>query len=332
MEGKCYCCGKPGYKSPKYRSKEKIPREEWAINKSQQQHVQSKSDDAKSTSRSIITTKKEAVVGWTGLHCSFAQAGVDMKELILLDSDSTATVFCSPKYVTNIRASNYPLSISTNGGQLESNKKCDILHIDNVWYNENSIANIISLKHMTDKFCVTMDSKEERALLVHMPDKIVKFKQFSNGLYAMDPSDKSSFEMKKKPFQFLLTVKDHMKFLSKRQQERVKKARELLEVMGLPTVDDLKAMIRMNLIKNCDTTEDVNLATKAYGPDISGIKEKTTRQKPTTVVDNHRGNSRRTTGNTARSQSVVGRHDGELNEVLNLDLAQPVLQDRSICL
>jgi hypothetical protein len=140
---------------------------------------------------------------------------------------------------------------------------------------------------MKDKFRVTMDSKEERALLVHMPDKIVKFKQFSNGLYAMDPNDKTSFEMKKKPFQFLTTVKDNMKFLSKRQQERVKKARELLEVMGLPTVDDLKTMIRMNLIKNCTvTTEDVNLATKAYGPDISGKKGKTTRRKPTTVVDN----------------------------------------------
>jgi hypothetical protein len=33
-------------------------------------------------------------------------------------------------------------------------------------------------------------------------------------------------------------------------------------------------------------TEDVNLAMKAYGPDISGIKGKATRQKPTTVVDN----------------------------------------------
>jgi hypothetical protein len=121
-----------------------------------------------------------------------------------------------------------------------------------------------------------------------MPDKIVKFKQFSNGLYAMDPNDKTSFEMKKKPYQFLTTVKDNMKFISKRQQERVKKARELLKVMGLPMVDDLKAMIRMNLIKNCVViTEDVNLvAMKAYGPDISGIKGKTTRRKPTTVVDN----------------------------------------------
>jgi hypothetical protein len=63
MEGKCYCCEKTGHKSPECRRKEKIPREEWAINKSQQQHVQSKSNDAKSTRGSTITTKKEAVLG-----------------------------------------------------------------------------------------------------------------------------------------------------------------------------------------------------------------------------------------------------------------------------
>lgn len=32
MEGKCYCCGKAGNKSPKCRFKDK-PKDEWAINK-----------------------------------------------------------------------------------------------------------------------------------------------------------------------------------------------------------------------------------------------------------------------------------------------------------
>jgi hypothetical protein len=104
LEGKCYCCGKPGHKSPECRNKEKIPREEWAINKSQQQHVPSSSDDTKSTSASTIATKKEEepVIGGAGMHCSFAQS-LNMRELILLDSDSTDTVFCNPKYVSNIR-------------------------------------------------------------------------------------------------------------------------------------------------------------------------------------------------------------------------------------
>ena len=46
------------------------------------------------------------------------------------------------------------------------------------------------MKDMTDKFRVTMDSKEELILLVHMPNKIEKFKQFSNGLYAMERDQK----------------------------------------------------------------------------------------------------------------------------------------------
>jgi hypothetical protein len=192
--------------------------------------------------RPISSKKQEAVVGWAGLHCSFAQT-VNMKELILLDSDSTDTVFCNPKYVTNIRDLNNPLSISTNGGELKWYKKCDILHIDNVWFNENSITNIISMKDMTDKFRITMDSKEESALLGHMPDKIVKFKQFSNGLYAMDPNDENSLELNKKPDQFLTTMEDNLKFLSKRQQKRAKQARELYEAMAAPTVDNLKVMI-----------------------------------------------------------------------------------------
>jgi hypothetical protein len=57
--------------------------------------------------------------------------------------------------------------------------------------------------------------------------------------------------------------------------------------MGTPTVEDLKAMIWMNLIKNnVVTTDDVNLATKAFGPDIGGIEGKTTRSRPTPVQNN----------------------------------------------
>ena len=38
MEGKCYCCGKPGHKSPQCRQKDK-PKEQWAINKAKAEHA-----------------------------------------------------------------------------------------------------------------------------------------------------------------------------------------------------------------------------------------------------------------------------------------------------
>ena len=44
MEGKCYCCGKPGHKSTTCRAKDK-PKPEWAINKAKldnQSHLQAK--------------------------------------------------------------------------------------------------------------------------------------------------------------------------------------------------------------------------------------------------------------------------------------------------
>jgi hypothetical protein len=43
----------------------------------------------------------------------------------------------------------------------------------------------------------------------------------------------------------------------------------------------------MNLIRNNQvTTEDVNLATKAFGHGIGTIKAKTTRSRPTPVTSN----------------------------------------------
>jgi Zn-finger protein len=125
-----------------------------------------------------------------------------MIELIRLDNDSTDTVFCNPKYVPNIRDLEDSLSISTNGGVMKSHQKCDIPHIKDVWYNENAMTNIISMNDMKNKFCVMIDLKEELALLVHIPKKIVKFKQSSNGLYAKDPNDEKLFTVTNNPYQF----------------------------------------------------------------------------------------------------------------------------------
>ena len=50
-------------------------------------------------------------------------------------------------------------------------------------------------------------------------------------------------------------------------------------------IQDLKAILRMNSIKNCPvTTKDVDLAEKIFGANITSLKGKTTQCKPTPMV------------------------------------------------
>ena len=70
----------------------------------------------------------------------------------------------------------------------------------------------------------------------------------------------------------------NLKFLSKAQQIRAKKARRVMQAIGSLTTTDLKSMLLMNLIKDSEiTSEDVNLAEKVFGLDIGALKGKTTR-------------------------------------------------------
>jgi hypothetical protein len=82
------------------------------------------------------------------------------------------------------------------------------------------------------------------------------------------------------------TVKDNMEGFTKREIEGAMRARKLSHAIGYPSVDNLKHIIRMNLIKNCPvTTTDVKVAEEIFGPDIATLKGKSTRQTPKAVVD-----------------------------------------------
>jgi len=139
---------------------------------------------------------------------------------------------------------------------------------------------------MTSKYNVTYDSEKETAILVHMPNKIVRFRQMSNGLYALNPLSRDSYTTTNK-FQFVETVEENLGFFTPRQQERAKKARAFYRALGTPSLDELKAMIRLNLIKNNSiTTEDINLAGRAFRSDVATLKSKTTRTNPAPAVSN----------------------------------------------
>jgi hypothetical protein len=86
--------------------------------------------------------------------------------------------------------------------------------------------------------------------------------------------------------QFLETVDENKKFYTKRQFKQAKRDRKLLYSLAYPSINNMKAIIWMNAIKNNPvTTEDVDIAEKIFGPDVTTLKGNMTRHAPIPIIE-----------------------------------------------
>ena len=113
---------------------------------------------------------------WRGAppHEQFYQA-LQLRNIILLDSESTSSIFCNSKFVTDIRKTNEELEQLTNGGPLKTKLKATVPGFGLVWYDPNSIANISAMVEMEDWYRITYDPAKELTLIIRLPNKQVKF-------------------------------------------------------------------------------------------------------------------------------------------------------------
>ena len=289
MDGKCYCCGKPGHKSPQCRLNNR-PKAEWAINKSQQSHAQASkaagkapdSTKAHDNNQNERSSTHQVSEGWAGVHYQLYQQDT-MKDWILLDNESTVTIFCNPDLVSDIQeVKGESLDLVTNAGVLRTTQKASIPGWGKAWYNPHAITNIFSYAEMAQKHRITYDSATEDAFIVHLPDKKVRFNKTDQGLYIFKPKiTKNNNQM-----QFLNTVDENKHFFTRQQFARAKLARELYNALGTPSLADFKAIIRMNLIVNNPITQkDIDIAESIFGPEIGSLKGKTIRKTPIPVID-----------------------------------------------
>jgi hypothetical protein len=310
MEGKCYCCGKAGHKSTTCRLKDR-PKEEWAINKAkkEQSHVntEQKANDSPSVAADNNQTNQ---TGWSGAHVQFYQAS-KMRQWILLDNQSTVSLFCNPNLVENIRETDEELELSTNGGDLHTKKRATVPGFGEVWYHPNAITNIFSFAEMEDKFNISYDSSKEKAFIVHLPHKDVRFTRSDDGLYYFKPNKmveassnaqadmvtaltnaKTKMVISTSNVQAedpaINSVEENKTMYTDRQIMRAKMARQIYHSLGTPSINDFKAILKMNAIRNLPITiEDIKLAEQIFGPDIGSLKGKTTRGKPSPVVSDY---------------------------------------------
>ena len=319
IEGWCYACGKKGHLSSKHGCAEsKKPKSEWWINQAQQ-HLQAQGNTQTSTTTTntnegnppvneVATThgsrggenasQASGNMAWMHMHLEPVQllehySRDDMKNWILLDSQSSTSIFCNPKYVTNIKnipSTDPSLIVETNGGQFEVRKQAHVEQFGTVWYDESSITNIFSHAEMADRYRITYDNHDKDngdSFVVHLPNKPVIFQRITNKLYVHKPGQTNPSSVSRSDTKNMLnTVEENMNFYTSRQFERAKQARDMYHAIGTPSIKDFKAIIRMNAIENNPvTTQDIDLAEKIFGPDIGALKGKSTRCSPIPVVD-----------------------------------------------
>jgi hypothetical protein len=294
----CYCCGKKGHLSPDCSEKNKIPKEDWAIRKAEL-HMQAEGDHEEQDDESSIADNESAKstrssrVGWSGLLIEKQslyndEAQSRLKNCITLDNGSTLSLFSNPDLVENIRITKTTLALATNAGVKQSNQEAMVPGFGKVYFDADAIANIFGFSDLKKKHRITYDSNKEDAFLVHMGnEKILKFECSPEGLYQMEVSNEYKQDLKdpKSGTSHLIsTVAENRKGYTLRQFERAKEARKLYHIVGTPTMSNFKSLLKMNIIQNCPVTvEDVNIADKIFGPDMSSLKGKSTRRKPKPV-------------------------------------------------
>jgi len=192
---------------------------EWAINKAQQSHAQSggtttndannNGGSANSTNGNNATLQSQnstSTTGWASAHIQFYQAEL-MQMWILLDNQSSTTIFCNPDMVSNIRRVDETLHLTTNAGVLTTNiMKADLPGWGEVWFDPTAVTNIFSYTEMADRYPVKYDNTVEDVFIVQLPHKDVRFGHLTNQLYVFKPPNAAKPHVEE-DVQFINTVK-----------------------------------------------------------------------------------------------------------------------------
>jgi hypothetical protein len=206
---------------------------------------------------------------------------LDLKKVILLDSQSTMDLICDQALVELTFKSSHSMRLKSNGRTMEVKKQAIMSgYHAHVWYNKKAITNILSLSNMIKQYRVTYDSNDQMFVVHHelegKPD--MEFWMHKSGLHYFDPRDSK--------FIFVNTVSENKAGFTKRQIKEAEVApRSLYSKLNYPSWKDIKWIIRRNQMKDSPVTVNhVDTALKIWGKNVAALKGKTTQTKPDPVA------------------------------------------------
>lgn len=192
------------------------------------------------------------------------------------------SIFRNLDLLTNIQNVNTPLCLTTIGGGKQITHQMGNLEcIGDVWYNPDSIANILSLSQPRKVRRITMDTELQPAFHVHSLDgkKTTVFANHGSGLYLHDTSLPTHKENSKPVINFscLQTVSQNKQLYTKRQIELANEACKLHHLIGRPSLPCFLNALENNHLLNCPiTVDDGKRAEHIYSKDVAFLKGKKT--------------------------------------------------------
>ena len=210
---------------------------------------------------------------------------------ILLDTCSTVSVFNNAALVHDISYTSDPMMIVTNGGteSFPQTAIANMLPIP-VHFNEQSLANIFSLKDVADLegARLTMDTSVSRAINLHYGNNCYLFRECCEGLYYYDVSTGTTSQHNIKPksvvndnITCVQTVQENKLQYSKKDIAAADLSHTLQAELGWPSTSTFKSIVAKNLIRNCPVTvDDISRADNIYGPPPPILQGKATRTTP----------------------------------------------------
>jgi hypothetical protein len=213
----------------------------------------------------------------------FKQAGssikLDLKVVILLDSQSTMDLFCNTALlskISKISKSRSNMQLKSNVGTMVITRKATMEgYSKTVWFITRAITNIIALRNLIDQYRVTYYS-DDLMFVVHRESESksnMEFKMHKSGLHSYDLR-------KEHHMTFVNTVSENNTGFTKRQIKCAEIAQNLYKTLSYPSMKDFKLVIRSNQIKDCPVTiQDIDFAMNIWGKNIAALKGKTTQRK-----------------------------------------------------
>jgi hypothetical protein len=204
-------------------------------------------------------------------------ADLDLRNVLLLDNQSTFNLCCNKVFASKIFKAKNALLMTSNGGGLKITKKCKIPGYKYlVWFSKKAITNINCLKNLIRCYRVTYDSKLDTTFVVHRSAF-----GLSDLLFEMHPCGLHVYYPKKMgEFGFVQTVEDNnMKLFSKLQIAGVVQARDLYKKLIYFSTADYRAIVSVGGVPGSDVTiMDIKAAEVLWGQSVLKMKGNTVRR------------------------------------------------------